>query len=152
MAERERVGLENLSPGPNSRSARKRVGRGHGSGRGKTAGRGHKGQKSRSGASLPPWFEGGQMPLYRRTPKRGFTPRARVEWSIVNLGDLSRVEAAEVDPEVLRRHGLIRTLAKPVKILARGEIDRPLTVRAHAFSAAARGKIEAAGGVAQLIE
>ncbi len=152
MAERERIGLDNLSPGPGSRSARKRVGRGHGSGRGKTSGRGHKGQKSRSGASLPPWFEGGQMPLYRRTPKRGFTPPSRVDWSIVNLGDLSRVETAEVDPAVLRSHGLIRTLAMPVKILARGEVDRALTVRAHAFSAAARAKIEAAGGVAQLIE
>ncbi len=152
MAERERIGLDNLSPPAGSRGSSKRVGRGHGSGLGKTAGRGHKGQKARSGARVPPWFEGGQMPLYRRTPKRGFNPHARVEWSIVNLSDLARVEADEIDPRVLRENGLIRTLAKPVKVLARGDVPRAVTIRAHAFSAAARQKIEAAGGTAQVIE
>ena len=153
MSERERIGLDNLAPAPGSKANRKRVGRGHGSGRGKTSGRGHKGQKSRSGASIPAWFEGGQMPLYRRTPKRGFTPPNRIEWSVVNVGDLERIDGAtEVDPQILRENGLIRSLRKPVKVLARGDVDRPLTIRAHAFSAAARTKIEAAGGSAQLIE
>jgi len=92
------------------------------------------------------------MPLYRRTPKRGFHPRNRREWSIVNLGDLERVAGDEIDPQVLREHGLIGSLKHPVKILARGEPPRALTVRAHAFSAAAREKIEAAGGSAQVIE
>lgn len=152
MAEDDRIGLDNLSPADGSRSVRKRVGRGHGSGVGKTSGRGHKGQKARSGVSIPPWFEGGQMPLHRRTPKRGFNNPGRQQWSIVNLGDLERVSADEIDPQVLRQHGLIGTLRHPVKILARGEPGRALTVRAHAFSASAREKIEAAGGSAQVIE
>lgn len=152
MGDREKLGLENLSPPRGSRSSPKRVGRGHGSGHGKTSGRGHKGQKSRSGGKVPPWFEGGQMPLYRRTPKRGFTPRDRRAWSIVNLVDLERIDATEIDPDVLRAHGLIRDTRTPVKILADGELDRALTVRAHAFSAAAREKIEAAGGMAELLE
>lgn len=152
MADDERIGLDNLSPPNGSRSSRKRVGRGHGSGHGKTSGRGHKGQKARSGGQIPPWFEGGQMPLHRRTPKRGFTNPGRTKWSIVNLGDLERIEGDEVDPNVLRAYGLIGTLKRPVKILARGEAGRALTVRAHAFSAAAREKIEAAGGTAHVIE
>lgn len=152
MADRERIGLDSLSPASGARSSPKRVGRGRGSGHGKTSGRGHKGQKSRSGAAIPAWFEGGQMPLHRRTPKRGFHPPNRTEWSVVNLGDLERVEGADVDPEILREHGLIRSSRKPVKILARGEVDRPLTIRAHAFSATAREKIEAAGGSAHVIE
>ncbi|MGH7539794.1 MAG: 50S ribosomal protein L15 [Gemmatimonadota bacterium] len=152
MAEREKLGLDNLSPAPGSKSSRQRVGRGNGSGLGGTSGRGHKGQKARSGGKVAPWFEGGQMPLHRRTPKRGFTPRTRTEFSIVNLGDLQRVEGSEVDPEILRAHGLVRSAGHPVKILADGDLSRPLTVRAHAFSAAARQKIEAAGGTAELIE
>ena len=92
------------------------------------------------------------MPLYRRTPKRGFTSINRTEWSIVNLADLERIDGDAVDPEILRAHGLIRTLAHPVKILARGEAGRPYKVAAHAFSAAARAKIEAAGGSVQVIE
>ncbi len=152
MADRERIGLDSLSPASGARSSRKRVGRGHGSGRGKTSGRGHKGQKSRSGAAIPAWFEGGQMPLYRRTPKRGFKPPHRTEWSIVNLGNLDRIQGAEVDPQILVEHGLIRSTRQPVKILARGDIDRALTIRAHAFSATAREKIEAAGGSVLVIE
>jgi len=152
MADSKRVGLDNLSPPDGSRSSRRRRGRGHGSGAGKTSGRGHKGQKARSGARIPAWFEGGQMPLHRRTPKRGFTPHRRQAWSIVNLGDLERVDGKEIDPDSLRAHGLISTVARPVKVLARGDAPAGLTVRAHAFSAAAREKIEAAGGTAQVIE
>ncbi len=152
MADCERIGLDSLSPASGSRSSRVRVGRGRGSGRGKTSGRGHKGQKSRSGAAIPAWFEGGQMPLYRRTPKRGFKPPHQTEWSIVNLGDLGRIEGSDVDPQILREHGLIRSTRHPVKILARGDVDRAFTIRAHAFSATAREKIEAAGGSALVIE
>lgn len=152
MADREKLGLDNLSPARGSKSSPKRVGRGHGSGSGKTSGRGHKGQKARSGGKVPAWFEGGQMPLYRRTPKRGFTPHRRKEWSIVNLADLERIEGTDVDPAVLLEHGLIRNVRTPVKILADGDLDRALTVRAHAFSATARAKIEAAGGSVELLE
>ena len=133
--------LHDLSPAKGSRRTSKRIGRGPGSGTGKTAGRGHKGQKSRSGAKSRAWFEGGQMPLYRRTPKRGFTNPTRKEWSIVNLGDLGRVDG-DVTPESLYESGLIATLKHPVKVLARGDADRSFTVSAHAFSAAAREKIE----------
>ena len=152
MGERERVGLDNLSPPRGSKRSAKRRGRGHGSGSGKTSGRGHKGQKSRSGASIPAWFEGGQMPLYRRTPKRGFKPHRRTEWRIVNLSDLARVEGSGIDPDALCASGVIRRSDRPVKILGRGELDRALEVRAHAFSASARAKIEAAGGTARIIE
>ena len=152
MGEQRRIGLDNLSPPRGSKRAAKRRGRGHGSGLGKTSGRGHKGQKSRSGAAIPAWFEGGQMPLYRRTPKRGFKPHRRTEWRIANLSDLARVEGNEVDPGILHASGVIRATAGPVKILGRGDLDRPLDVRAHAFSASARAKIEAAGGTARVIE
>lgn len=152
MAEREKISLENLSPSKGSKSASKRRGRGHGSGLGKTSGRGHKGQKSRSGAAIPDWFEGGQMPLYRRTPKRGFKPINRTEWSVVNLSSLGRVDGSDIDLDVLEANGLIRQGARPVKILGRGDIDRAVTVSAHAFSASAREKIEAAGGTAKVIE
>jgi large subunit ribosomal protein L15 len=152
MADSERLGLHNLEPAPGSRSNRKRRGRGHGSGLGKTAGRGHKGQKSRSGASIPAWFEGGQMPLYRRTPKRGFTPLNRVEFRIVNLRDLARLEDSDITPELLETYGLIGSGNAPVKVLGSGELERALNVRAHAFSEKAREKIEAAGGTAERIE
>ena len=152
MAERKRIGLDNLSPPEGSKSASKRRGRGHGSGLGKTSGRGHKGQKSRSGATSPAWFEGGQMPLHRRTPKRGFNPYRRKVWSIVNLADLDRLEGVDIDPDTLFASGLIRGVSNPVKILGQGDVDRPVTVRAHAFSVTAREKIEAAGGTAQVIE
>ncbi len=151
MSDQKRIGLDGLTPPPGSKSAGKRAGRGPGSGRGKTAGRGHKGQKSRSGGSLPAWFEGGQMPLYRRMPKRGFTPLSRLRYRIVNLRDIAGLDDAEVTPEVLRERGLIGAGSDPVKVLALGEIDRAVTVRAHAFSATARSKIEAAGGSAELI-
>ena len=151
MADSKRIGLDNLSPTPGSRGKRKRVGRGHGSGHGKTSGRGHKGQKSRSGASIPAWFEGGQMPLYRRVPKRGFKPITRREYQVVNVGLIASLEGAAFGPEELKAHGLIASLTKPVKILGVGSAGRPVTVRAHAFSAAAREKIEADGGTVELI-
>jgi large subunit ribosomal protein L15 len=152
MADSKRIGLDNLSPTPGSRGKRKRVGRGHGSGHGKTSGRGHKGQKSRSGASIPAWFEGGQMPLYRRVPKRGFKPINRREYQVINVGTLGDLEGVEFGPEELKARGMIASLSKPVKILGVGSVGRAVTVRAHAFSATAREKIEAAGGTVELID
>lgn len=144
--------LHDLSPPAGSHRSRKRVGRGPGSGTGKTAGRGQKGQKARSGGALKPGFEGGQMPLQRRIPKRGFTPLNRVEYQVVNLRDLDRVESAEITPETLRKGGLIGSLTVPVKILGTGEVARALDVTAHKFSGSARAKIEAAGGTVSVIE
>ena len=139
--------LSNIGPKPGAVKKKKRRGRGD-----KTAGRGTKGQKARSGGAKPRWFEGGQMPLYRRLPKKGFkNPFARV-YEVVNLADLARFEAGtEVTPELLRKARLVRRKL-PVKILARGEITKALTVKAHAFSAKAKEKIEAAGGQAIVIE
>lgn len=139
--------LHDLSPVPGSHRNRKRVGRGPGSGTGKTSGRGEKGQKARSGGSIPAGFEGGQMPLHRRIPKRGFFNRNRVEYQIVNVGDMGDL-SGEVTPEGLRSAGLVGSSRKPVKILGNGEIDIALQVTAHAFSGSARKKIEAAGGTA----
>lgn len=129
---------------------RKRVGSGEGSGRGKTCGRGGKGQTARSGGSIRPGFEGGQMPLYRRLPRRGFNNRKfRTEYAHVNLGAIDRLEGIdEVDREVLVSRGLVNAKAGPVKILAGGELTRAIKIRADKFSAAARQKIEAAGGEA----
>ncbi|NIR42481.1 MAG: 50S ribosomal protein L15 [Gemmatimonadetes bacterium] len=138
--------LESLKRPKGSKKSAKRVGRGPGSGVGKTAGRGHKGQKARAGGSLKPWFEGGQMPLQRRLPKRGFRPYKRTEYQVVNVRDLGRVEGDEVTPEALKQAGLIGSLRRPVKILGEGELDRALQVTAHAFSRTAREKIEGAGG------
>lgn len=142
--------LHDLTPAKGSKKAKKRVGRGPGSGLGKTAGRGHKGQRSRSGYSRRPGFEGGQMPLVRRVPKRGFTNIFRVEFAVVNLADLAELEG-EVTPESLAAAGRVRR-GRPVKVLGDGEIGRALTVKAHAFSASAREKIEAAGGTVEEIE
>lgn len=140
--------LSQLKPAAGATRDRKRVGRGNASGHGTTAGRGTKGQKSRSGKPNHPGFEGGQSPLYRRLARqRGFINRARVEYEPVNVGALARFAAnAVVTPETLRGAGLVKRSRLPVKVLASGEIDRALTVRAHRFSAAARQKIEAAGG------
>jgi large subunit ribosomal protein L15 len=151
MAEHKRLGLDNLSPPSGSRKNAKRVGRGHGSGQGKTSGRGHKGQKSRSGASIPAWFEGGQMPLHRRLPKRGFTPPERRRFQIVNLSALADLPESEIGLEELDAHGLIGSTKRPVKILGDGSPGRAITVKAHAFSASAREKLEAEGGRAELI-
>src|SRR5688500_599789 len=137
--------LHELSPAPGSHRDRKRIGRGPGSGTGKTAGRGGKGQSARTGYKRKRGFEGGQMPLHRRLPKRGFKNFNRVDYQVVNVRDLS-VLTGEVGPEALHQAGLIANLRRPVKILGDGELGLPLTVSAHAFSQSARTKIEAAGG------
>ena len=144
---------DELSPALGSRRSRKRVGRGDGSGHGTYSGRGVKGQKSRSGFSRKRGFEGGQLPLIKRLPrKRGFTNIFRTEYSPVNIGLLNRFEAgSEVTPERLLEAGVVKSLGKPIKILARGDINHPLSVKANAFSAAAKAKIEAAGGKAEEI-
>ncbi len=141
--------LHELSPAKGSRRARKRIGRGPGSGTGKTAGRGHKGQRSRSGFSRRRGFEGGQMPLVRRVPKRGFTNIFRREYSVVNLSRLEGFEG-DVTPETLLAKGLVRK-GQPVKILGSGAIDQALAVKAHKFSKTAREKIEAAGGSCEVL-
>ena len=142
------VTVNNLSPAPGSKRKRKRVGRGNGSGYGTYSGRGVKGQKSRSGYKMRPGFEGGQLPLIKRLPrKRGFTNIFRVEYCIVNIDRLSVFEpGSEVTPEKLLAAGVIKSLRHPIKILAGGDINHPLSVRANKFSAAAKAKIEAAGG------
>jgi len=132
---------------------KKRVGRGPGSGHGKTSTRGHKGQMSRSGAKKRPWFEGGQMPLQRRVPKRGFTNIFKKEYQIVNMSSLSKCKKEEpITPEVLKNLGLIKKGKEPVKILGEGELSSPLTVFANAFSKKAKEKIEASGGKAEVLK
>ncbi|MBW1990612.1 MAG: 50S ribosomal protein L15 [Deltaproteobacteria bacterium] len=139
--------LNDLFPASGSRRKRKRVGRGPGSGWGKTGGRGTKGQKSRSGVSFKPGFEGGQMPLIRRIPKRGFRNEFKKEWAIVNLRDLVRFPAETVvDEAVLRQAGLVKGRPDGIKLLGHGEITVPLTVKVQAVSRQARARIEAAGG------
>ena len=145
--------LQNLKPnkGGGSKSI-KRLGRGTGSGQGKTAGRGQDGQKSRSGGGVRPGFEGGQMPLYRRIPKRGFTNIFAKEYVTVNVSELNRFEDDKVvTPEVLLSEGMIKKINDGVKILGNGEINKKLTVKAHKFSKAAAEKIEAAGGKVEVI-
>ena len=141
-----KVTLSTLRPADGSTQYRKRVGRGVGSGLGKTSGKGHKGHKARTGGSTNPGFEGGQMPMFRRLPKRGFTNPFRVAAQAVNLKDLGKVTVAEVNPETLHTAGLIGKIGDPVKILATGEVTRALTLRGVRVSAAAKAKIEAAGG------
>ncbi len=143
--------LSHLQPTPGAMKKRKRVGRGPGSGLGKTAGRGHKGSGARSGGSIPPGYEGGQMPLSRRLPKRGFHNPFRQEYAIINLGSLERFEAGSVvDLDAFRQSGLVGGRKCKVKILAKGALTKALTVRAHAFSAQAREKITALGGTAEV--
>lgn len=137
--------LHDLSPAPGSHRNRKRIGRGPGSGTGKTAGRGGKGQSARTGYKRKRGFEGGQMPLHRRLPKRGFKNFNRVDYQVVNVRDLSALVGV-VGLEALHEAGLIANLRRPVKVLGDGELTLPLTVSAHAFSKSARTKIEAAGG------
>jgi large subunit ribosomal protein L15 len=141
-----RLSLSTLTPAPGSTQSRKRVGRGPGSGLGKTSGKGNKGHKARTGGATNPGFEGGQMPMYRRLPKRGFTNPFREENQIVNLADLKKVSAGDVSPETLYSAGLIGKPDSRVKLLGTGEADRAYTVRGVALSASARTKIEAAGG------
>ncbi|HEY3523962.1 MAG TPA: 50S ribosomal protein L15 [Candidatus Limnocylindrales bacterium] len=163
--------LHDLRPAAGSRVERTRVGRGIAAGKGKTAGRGTKGQKARAGGTIPPWFEGGQTPLHQRIPKlRGFRNRGKVEYEVVNVGRIAELVAAgripaettgsrskkaapiTVNQDVLRAAGLVRTLARPLKVLGEGDVDRALFVVADAFTKSAREKIEAAGGTAQLLE
>jgi len=141
-----RLTLSMLTPAPGSTQSRKRVGRGPGSGLGKTSGKGNKGHKARTGGSTNPGFEGGQMPMYRRLPKRGFTNPFRVEAQVVNLTDLKKLSAGDISPETLYSAGLIGKPDSKVKLLGTGEADRSYTVRGLALSASARAKIEAAGG------
>jgi large subunit ribosomal protein L15 len=146
--------LEDLRPAPGAKKRRKRVGRGPSSGHGKTSTKGHKGQKARSGGGTSPGFEGGQMPLYRRLPKRGFTPPGgRTEYAVVNIKSLATFAAgAVVDPQGLVDAGLIKNSGRArVKILGNGEVPHALTVKAHAVSGSARSKIEAAGGRIELL-
>ena len=147
------MALNNLRPPKGAKHAKKRVGRGPGSGHGKTASRGSKGAKSRSGFRFKRGFEGGQMPLHRRVPKRGFHNPFRIEFEVVNLDTLAEVFEAgsSVTPDVLRERGLVGSGSKPVKVLGRGEIAKALTVRAHKFSETAAQKIAAAGGAAEVI-
>jgi large subunit ribosomal protein L15 len=148
------IGLNNLKAPAGAKHKKKRVGRGPGSGLGKTSGRGNKGQKSRSGYSGMRGFEGGQMPLHRRLPKRGFTNIFKREWAEVNVSDLEKYfeEGASVTPEALVGCGLVRqSKQRAVVILGQGELKKSLTVNAHRFSAAAKQKIEAAGGKAEII-
>jgi large subunit ribosomal protein L15 len=147
------VKLNELKPAPGSKKERKRVGRGIGSGMGKTSTRGQTGQNSRSGGGKGPGFEGGQMPLSRRLPKRGFTNIFAKEYSIVNVGDLNRFEdGTEVTAEMLREQRLIRQVLDGVKILGNGEITKKLTVKAAKFTKTATEKIVAAGGTAEVVE
>ena len=139
--------LNSLSPVKGSISKRKRIGRGHGSGLGKTSGRGHKGAGQRSGNKKRAWFEGGQMPLARRLPRRGFTNIFKEKFQIVNIGDLINIkDGSIIDPVSLKDSGLIRSSLKPVKILGNGLIKKKIKISASAFSASAKEKIEKAGG------
>ena len=144
--------MSKLKPPKGAKHVKKRIGRGQGSGNGKTAGRGHKGAKSRSGFKFKRGFEGGQMPLHRRVPKRGFHNPFRVDYAVVNLDTLARAKldaGTVVTPELLREHGVLARGKAPVKVLARGDIAQGLTVRAHKFSGKAAEKIAAAGGTTE---
>ena len=144
--------LENLCKTPEAKT-RKRVGRGPGSGMGKTSTRGENGQKSRSGASISAWFEGGQSPLYRRIPKRGFNnARFRTEFATINLSDLNKFNDGDViTPEVLKEKGIVKKQLCGIKVLGNGTLEKKVTVKAHRFSSAAVTKIESAGGTAEVI-
>ncbi|ARJ50387.1 50S ribosomal protein L15 [Staphylococcus lutrae] len=144
--------LHELKPSEGSRKVRNRVGRGAGTGNGKTSGRGQKGQKSRSGGGVRPGFEGGQLPLFRRLPKRGFTNINRKEYAIVNLDQLNRFEdGTEVTPELLIETGVVKNEKAGIKVLGNGSLEKKLTVKAHKFSASAVAAIEAKGGAQEVI-
>ena len=141
--------LGNLKPASGSTHSKKRVGRGHGSGLGRSAGRGDKGYHSRSGSKHRPWFEGGQMPLHRRVPKRGFSNFLfKKEYQIVNLSDLERIESEEINPSILKEKGLVKYALRPIKILGDGDFKKKINITASAFSSTAVQKIEKAGGTA----
>ena len=148
------MGLHDLKPAHGSTHSKKRVGRGHGSGQGAQAGRGHKGAQSRSGFKFKRGFEGGQMPLHRRVPKRGFHNPFRTEYAVVNLDAIAEQfdTGAVVTPELLREKGLVHGKRAPIKVLARGDVSKQLTVKAHKFSGKAAEKLAAAGGAAEVLE
>ncbi len=146
------MNLSDLAPYPGSTKKRKRVGRGPGSGHGKTSCRGHKGQNSRSGGGVKPGFEGGQMPLQRRLPKRGFTNIFQKQYAIVNLSTLERLSETEITPEVLVSEGVVKDMKDGIKILGNGEITKAVNVKAHAFSASAKDKITKAQGSVETIK
>ncbi|PKW56916.1 50S ribosomal protein L15 [Staphylococcus pseudintermedius] len=144
--------LHELKPSEGSRKLRNRVGRGAGTGNGKTSGRGQKGQKARSGGGVRPGFEGGQLPLFRRIPKRGFTNINRKEYAIVNLDQLNQFEdGTEVTPELLIEAGVVKNEKAGIKVLGNGSLEKKLTVKAHKFSASAKAAIEAKGGAQEVI-
>ena len=144
--------IHELSPAFGSVKEAKRIGRGHGSGNGKTAGKGHKGQKARSGGGTRPGFEGGQMPLQRRVPKRGFNNIFAEEWAVINLSALEAYEdGAVVDAAVLSEKGIVKKAGLPIKVLGNGKLTKKLTVKLNAFSASAAEKINSAGGKAEVI-
>ncbi|ADV06420.1 50S ribosomal protein L15 [Staphylococcus pseudintermedius] len=144
--------LHELKPSEGSRKLRNRVGRGAGTGNGKTSGRGQKGQKARSGGGVRPGFEGGQLPLFRRIPKRGFTNINRKEYAIVNLDQLNQFEdGTEVTPELLIETGVVKNEKAGIKVLGNGSLEKKLTVKAHKFSASAKAAIEAKGGAQEVI-
>jgi large subunit ribosomal protein L15 len=144
--------LSELKPAPGSKHSKKRVGRGPGSGWGKTASRGHKGQNSRAGGGTKPGFEGGQMPLTRRIPKRGFNNIFRKAWAIVNLRDLKRFPAESVvDADALKQAGLITRTSQPIKLLAQGEVTVALVIKVQSVSTQAKARIEAAGGKVEVV-
>jgi large subunit ribosomal protein L15 len=145
--------LNNLRRPEGAHRAKKRLGRGPGSGTGKTAGKGHKGQKARAGGKVPAWFEGGQMPLLRRLPKRGFKSHKENDFEVVNVKDLARIEEEMITPAILHEHGLIDLgRGLPVKLLGKGELERKVTIQVDAVSAGARKKVEDAGGAVELLE
>ena len=146
-----RITLGTLTPAPGSTQKKKRVGRGPGSGIGKTSGKGHKGQKARAGGHVRPGFEGGQMPMYRRLPNRGFTNPFKVTFQVVNLRQLDKVAGGDVNPETLHAAALVSEPDRPVKLLGTGEATRAFTVRGLAVSASAKAKIEAAGGTVEAV-
>ncbi|MDP2859530.1 MAG: 50S ribosomal protein L15 [Bacillota bacterium] len=144
--------IDEVGPVPGSTKTRRRVGRGIGSGLGKTSGRGHKGQKARAGGGKGPSFEGGQMPLTRRLPKHGFTNIFKTEYVLVNVEDLNDFDAgAEVSPDLLLETGMVRKIKDGLKVMGGGTLEKALTVRAHKFTRSAKEKIEAAGGKAEVI-
>jgi large subunit ribosomal protein L15 len=145
------VRIEDLRPPKGSNREKKRVGRGFGSGHGKTSTRGHKGQKARTGGGVKPGFEGGQMPMQRRLPKRGFNCPTSKQYSVLNLRDIERLGLKSVTPEALLENGYVKSLGDGLKVLGEGELKSAVSVRAHAFSASAARKIKEAGGTAEVI-
>jgi len=138
--------IEDLKPAPGARKKVKRIGRGHGSGHGKTSTKGHKGQKARSGGGVKAGFEGGQMPLQRRVPKRGFHNKFAVDYAILNLKEIDELGLDVINPDILKEEGIIKDMKNGLKILGEGELKKAVTIKAHKFSASAIEKIKAAGG------